>query len=898
MEMFLQEESPVDWQYRTDLNIHCHIRSGVKGNHVDQQKSVFNQHGISLIRRIRMSRTQSLIKVMFFALLAIMVAFPNIPASAGSEVWTSHGPEGGPVKYLVIDPVNPTTLYAGLWWGGVFKSTNGGVQWNEANTGLTSHEVRSLAIDPITPSTLYVGLYRGFGLFKSTNGGGSWASASNGLPSNYNISSLAVNPSTPSILYAGVASSGTTAGIYKSTNGGDSWIAASTGLPTSGPNSIAVDPVNSDTVYTGFYSTHGIYKSVNGGSLWKPVNSGLPASPQIMTLVIDTDTPSTLYAGLLGGGVYKSTDSGLSWSEINTGLTNLQIQHLLINPQAPNILFAGTFDGVFSSVNGGATWVPVNTGLIYNRVYSLAIDPLNTDIIYAGTNGGVSKSEGKTISWSSINTGLTKAMVSALAIHPEIPGTLFAGTYPHGVYKSTNRGDSWLETNDRLPIPIGVNAIVFHPGQTNTLYMGAYGLGVFRSTNGGTNWSEFNTGLTVTEIYSLAIDPNGTLYAGTDGGGVFKRDEKVQWAAINKGLTDLHVYTLAIDPSTPSTLYAGTEDFVFKSINSGGTWTAAYPALAGTAVDCLAIDPVNPSTLYAGTLGGIYKSEDSGLSWEHIGLSSYYIDALAVHPRNPLTIIAGSINHGAYKSTDGGISWDLFNTGLTASAAIRALEFDQLDPRNLYAGTDGGVFTMKVGPALIAPNITNGNNTTFMVGNPGTFTVTTSGYPTPTLSSSGSLPDGVTFNDIGDGTATLAGTPAAGTAGEYVIEITASNGVLPNATQTFTLTVVAAPTAPAITSGNNTTFMVGSPGTFTVTTSGYPTPTLSKTGGLPSGVTFTDDGHGTATLAGTPAAGTAGDYVIDITASNGVEPNATQVFTLKIRQPGEGFSIFLPLILR
>ena len=78
----------------------------------------------------------------------------------------------------------------------------------------------------------------------------------------------------------------------------------------------------------------------------------------------------------------------------------------------------------------------------------------------------------------------------------------------------------------------------------------------------------------------------------------------------------------------------------------------------------------------------------------------------------------------------------------------------------------------------------------------------------------------MTFVDNGDGTATLAGTPAAGTGGTYALTITAANGVLPDATQTFTLTV---DQAPAITSADNTTFTTATPGTFTVTTTGFPT---------------------------------------------------------------------------
>ena len=132
----------------------------------------------------------------------------------------------------------------------------------------------------------------------------------------------------------------------------------------------------------------------------------------------------------------------------------------------------------------------------------------------------------------------------------------------------------------------------------------------------------------------------------------------------------------------------------------------------------------------------------------------------------------------------------------------------------------------------------------------------------------------MTFADNGDGTATLAGTPASGTSGSYPFTIGATNGISPDATQSFTLTVHA---APAITSAASTTFTVGSAGTFTVTSTGNPTAGLSETGALPTGVTFTDNGDGTATLAGTPAAGSGSSYPFTIHATNGVSPAASQI---------------------
>jgi hypothetical protein len=169
------------------------------------------------------------------------------------------------------------------------------------------------------------------------------------------------------------------------------------------------------------------------------------------------------------------------------------------------------------------------------------------------------------------------------------------------------------------------------------------------------------------------------------------------------------------------------------------------------------------------------------------------------------------------------------------------------------------------------PAITNANDTRFAAGLAGTFTVTTTGYPTPTLSESGPLPMGITFDPT---TGVLSGTPAADTGGTYAITFKATNGVTPDATQNFTLTVNQ---PPAITSTASTAFTVGAAGSFTVATTGFPSPTLNETGTLPSGLAFNAS---SGVLSGIPAAGTGGTYDLIFTATNGVGSDATQNFIL------------------
>jgi hypothetical protein len=183
-------------------------------------------------------------------------------------------------------------------------------------------------------------------------------------------------------------------------------------------------------------------------------------------------------------------------------------------------------------------------------------------------------------------------------------------------------------------------------------------------------------------------------------------------------------------------------------------------------------------------------------------------------------------------------------------------------------------FTLTVtGP----PVITSADSTTFTEGTVEDFTVTSTGTPTPALTEHGHLPAGITFTDNGDGTADLAGTPAAGSNGVYTLTIDGANGVNPRATQTFTLTVDA---APAFTSATSTTFDQSSASSFEVTTTGNPTPSLIEFGGLPSGISFHDNGNGTGTLSGTTSQ--RGTYEIFFGASNGVGPLVSQEFTLTV----------------
>src|SRR5262249_25866466 len=157
-------------------------------------------------------------------------------------------------------------------------------------------------------------------------------------------------------------------------------------------------------------------------------------------------------------------------------------------------------------------------------------------------------------------------------------------------------------------------------------------------------------------------------------------------------------------------------------------------------------------------------------------------------------------------------------------------------------------FTLTVTTASSPPALTSSNADLESFGVPFSFTVTTDGYPVPTLTKTGTLPSGVTFTDNGNGTATIAGTPAMTAVGVYTLTLKAKS-TAGTTTQSLTLTITKVPVLKSITTK---TAHVGTAFSMTVTASGFPTATLTESGTLPGGLTFVDNGNGTAKIAGTP----------------------------------------------
>ena len=175
--------------------------------------------------------------------------------------------------------------------------------------------------------------------------------------------------------------------------------------------------------------------------------------------------------------------------------------------------------------------------------------------------------------------------------------------------------------------------------------------------------------------------------------------------------------------------------------------------------------------------------------------------------------------------------------------------------------------------------ITSGSSGSSVVGKPFNFTVTTCAMTTPAIVGKG-FPAGIKLVDNRNGTATISGTPTITDRGPYTATITASVKGKATITQHF---VISVDDGPLFTSKAADTVKVGTAFTYSITTiDGYPVPSITTASTLPTGVVLIDKHNGSATLKGTPAAGSHGIYVIKLVATNGVGAPVKQTLTLTV----------------
>ncbi|MDP2207277.1 MAG: T9SS type A sorting domain-containing protein, partial [Bacteroidota bacterium] len=530
-----------------------------------------------------------------------------------------------------------TTMYASRVTEKITKSTDNGVTWNLANTGLPTGYNPALLT---TGGRVFAGNYS-FGVYVSTDEGASWASANNGITET-NIYALGGRGDT---VFAGTYSGK----LFRSTNGGQLWTNVTPSF--SSPNShIYFISVIDSSVFIGAiaFTSMGLARSDDWGLTWNQDNLGIATNYLDAGGIVKVDTflfvgmysggiyrrsenvqtwslvstpqmiiqappvyPSTYYLSVVGivtqgttlfvqtspAGLFRSTDLGVNWQQITNDAGGGHVSNSLRIGFARNgeTMYIGGASGVFISTDNGGFW---NTyyGNVIAPAYISSYAFVDT-LVFAGqmalSGYGVLRSTDGGHFWIRVNTGLSTSVSRRINKVITIGSRLFAATQG-GIYESSNLGDSWSATAYG-----NLNVLdIFANG--NTLL--AFRQGVLsRSTDFGQSWTDITNGISPWDFMAFAT--SGSRWFLGAGGVRMSTDDGVSWTDIFPSISNLQVYALA---TAGDTLYAATDAICYYTTNLGQSWTA-LPNSGLTGVPNFRALMVHGGYIYAGGQG-IYGS--------------------------------------------------------------------------------------------------------------------------------------------------------------------------------------------------------------------------------------------------------------------------------------------------
>jgi photosystem II stability/assembly factor-like uncharacterized protein len=295
---------------------------------------------------------------------------------------------------------------------------------------------------------------------------------------------------------------------------------------------------------------------------------------------------------------FKSQPKPHRWRSLNQGLTDTAVTALATDGET---LFAGTMNsGVFQSIDQGTHWEPLNLSLSTLSTMEIQALAIGAGFLFAGTPTGMFRLALSNIDqarWESINQNLTHRHIKVLLVKD---GILWAGTLKGGVFRSTDQGKTWSQTNlyqvdiqallaTEIPAEMLQNTPELAPfqqvflGVTRLLFAGTSEDGTFYSIDDGITWRSIGAVRALKNITCFTVplhpSPNNLLLAGTAGSGIFRltvildREEvKLQWETIVTNPTDLTIRCLLTD-STKQIIFASTvKGGIFQSIDEGNVW--------------------------------------------------------------------------------------------------------------------------------------------------------------------------------------------------------------------------------------------------------------------------------------------------------------------------------------
>ncbi len=646
--------------------------------------------------------------------------------------WRNVGPfRGGRSLAVAGHASDPLTYYFGAVGGGVWKTTDGGANWEcISDSVFQSSSVGAITVAPSDPNVIYVGMGEadmrsnisyGDGIYKSTNGGKTWKHI--GLKKADAIATIAVHPKDENTLFVAAVGNpfapNPERGVFKSTDGGETWKHVLAIDDSTGAYHVKIDVNNPRVLYATAWQAYrnghsmssggkgcGIYKSTDGGDTWQAIhqNPGLPKGLLgKIGIAVSPANSNRLYAIIENnnGGLFTSTDGGAHWTLVNNDKNLWQRPWYYMNIAADPKNEMGIFVlnvNAFKSEDGGKNFTRISVN--HGDTHDIWVNPDNPKNYIIGDDGGgeVTFNNGELFTEEDFPT----AQFYHVSLDNDFPYNIYGAQQDNSSVRIASRSRGYgITTSDWYPVAGGeAGYIVADPLNSKITYGGEY--------DGSLSRHDAETG----ENRDISVYPESNM-----GHTSAMKKYRFQWT-----------YPIVFSPHNPKKLYV-TSQYVHASTDEGQSWQIISPDLSRNdpkttgntggpitldqtgaeiyaTVFALAESKTEPGLLWAGSDDGlIHVSKNEGGNWDNVSIPENQLPAFAlisiIHPSETVKgkvyvaanrYMSGDRKPYLFKSTDYGKTWKSINTGIPDDEYTRVVREDPNVPGLLYAGTERGIY--------------------------------------------------------------------------------------------------------------------------------------------------------------------------------------------------------------
>lgn len=627
-------------------------------------------------------------------------------------------------------PGNDQLYYMGSTGGGLWKTTDAGIRWENISDGyFKTGTVGDIAVADSDPNVIYVGMGEhavrgvmtsfGDGVYKSTDAGRTWKHMP-GLENTRHISDVIIHPTNPDVVYVAAqgAVHGPSAdrGIYKSTDGGQTWRKTLFVDENSGASGLSMDKTNPRILYAATWEHRrypwtvssggpgsGLWKSSDSGETWEKLEEGLPDLMGKIGVSVSPANPDRVFAVIEAegdkAGIYRSDNGGKNWTQTSKDRMAITrswyYMEIFADPVDPNRVYVLNAPALVS-INGGASFRPLP--IQHGDTHDLWINPDNPKNMILGDDGGAEISFNEGNSWSSIRNQPTVQFYRVNVDH-QFPYNVYGGQQDNSsVVIASRTSGAGIGEKDWFAGPGCESAyIAFDPDNPTELYGGCY-QGIIEKLDLATMTSK---GIMAYPRIGLGTVPKEMKY-------------RFNWNA--------PLFASVHDPS--SIYHAGNK--LLKTTDKGQSWTEVSPDLtrndstkqgpggipftnegAGgenyNTIMYVAESPHAKGTIWVGSDDGLlHLTTNDGGDWTNVtppDMGETMINSIEVSPHDDNTVYVvatrykfNDMSPAIYKTKDKGVSWTRINSGIAAESFARVVREDKKVPGLLYAGTEKGLY--------------------------------------------------------------------------------------------------------------------------------------------------------------------------------------------------------------